>query len=113
MPEWYESRFTGLFTAYGRVPLRPHDPDVPVTAGALPPWFPGEDELGGGGAGLTPGEAALACVGEAVERLLARALPCDGCVEAGFADWPLDEPAVDPRRWVLFHPDQYAAPGFP
>jgi ribosomal protein S12 methylthiotransferase accessory factor len=113
MPAWYESRFTGLFTTFGRVPLRPHDPDIPMTAGELPPWFPGEGDLGGGGAGLTSEEADLACVGEAVERMLARALPCDGSVESTFADWPLDEPAVDPRRWILFHADQYAIPGFP
>src|SRR5271166_4074308 len=113
MPAWYESRFTGLFTTFGRVPLRPHDPDVAMTAGELPLWFPGEGDLGGGGAGLTSEEADLACVGEAVERMLARALPCDGSALAAFADWPLNEPAVDPRRWVLFHADQYALPGFP
>jgi ribosomal protein S12 methylthiotransferase accessory factor len=113
MPAWYESRFTGLFTTFGRVPLRPHDPDVPMTAGELPAWFPGEGDLGGGGAGLTSEEADLACVGEAVERMLARALPCDGSIEAAFAAWSLDEAAVDPRRWVLFHADQYALPGFP
>jgi ribosomal protein S12 methylthiotransferase accessory factor len=34
-------------------------------------------------------------------------------VEARARDWPLDEPAVGPGRWVLFHPDQYALAGFP
>ena len=113
MPAWYESRFTGLFTTFGRVPLRPHDPDIPMTAGELPPWFPGEGLLGGAGAGLTSEEADLACVGEAIERMLARAMPYDGSVEAAFADWSGDEPAIDPQRWVLFHTDQYASPGFP
>ena len=34
-------------------------------------------------------------------------------VEASFAEWPLDEPAVPPERWVLFHAEQYAQAGFP
>jgi ribosomal protein S12 methylthiotransferase accessory factor len=34
-------------------------------------------------------------------------------VECSYADWPLDEPAVPPSEWVLFHPEQYRASGFP
>jgi ribosomal protein S12 methylthiotransferase accessory factor len=34
-------------------------------------------------------------------------------VTAAWGDWPLEEPAVKPDRWVLFHPEQYAIPGFP
>ncbi len=112
MPDWHDSRFTGLFTLFVRVPLRPHDPSLPMTAGEMPPWHPGEAELGCGGAGWTTEEADLACLGEAIERMLARALPCDDSVQAAWA-WPLKEKAVDPRRWVLFHPDQYAEKGFP
>src|SRR5262249_25945132 len=51
--------------------------------------------------------------GEAVERWQSWPLPGDGAVPASFQDWPLDEPAVPPGRWVLFHPEQYALPGFP
>jgi ribosomal protein S12 methylthiotransferase accessory factor len=55
----------------------------------------------------------MACVGEGIERLLARALPCDSSIEAAWASWPLGEPAVDPRQWVLFHQEQYDSEGFP
>src|SRR5262249_13596312 len=40
-------------------------------------------------------------------------LPQDRFVESSFANWPLDEPAVGPDRWVMFHPDQYRWEGFP
>ena len=54
MPAWSESRFTGLFTLFVRVELRPHDPSLPMTAGEMPAWNPGEPELGCAGAGWTP-----------------------------------------------------------
>ena len=113
MPAWYESRFTGLFTLFVRVELRPHDPALPMTAGEMPAWNSGEPELGCAGAGWTTEESEQACVGEAIERWLARALPCDASVEAAWNSWPLDEPAVEPERWVLFHPDQYSSREFP
>lgn len=113
MPGWHDDHFTGLFTLFVRVQVRPHDPSVPMTAGEMPPWYPGEPELGCGGAGWTVEEADLACLGEAVERILARALPRDHFVEASWSNWPLHEPAVDPRHWVLFHPAQYAQQHFP
>ena len=52
-------------------------------------------------------------MGEAIERLQACPLPDDDAVEASFDKWPLDEPAVAPSAWVLFHGEQYAQPGFP
>src|SRR5262249_26384664 len=55
--------------------------------------------------------AREACVGEAIERLQAYALPSDGVIEATFSE--LDEPAAEPEQWVLFHPDQYRSPRFP
>ncbi len=113
MPAWYESRFTGLFTLFVRVNLRPHDPSLEMTAGEMPPWESGDHELGCGGAGWTAEQAELASVGEAIERILARALPCDDSLKASFASWPINERAVDPSRWVLFHPQQYASAGFP
>src|SRR6516225_5006036 len=112
MAAWYASRCTGLFTAFGRVPPRPHDPAVAVWAGTVPRGA-GAQELAAGGAGWDAAAAEAACVGEAVERLAARPLPGDGSVEASFQDWPLAEPTVPPERWVLFHPEQYAEPGFP
>jgi len=113
MPAWYESRFTGLFTLFVRVEPRPHDPSLPMTAGEMPAWNPGEPELGCAGAGWSAEESEQACVGEAIERVLARALPHDASIEAAWNSWPLDEPAVDPGRWVLFHPDQYRSRDFP
>src|SRR5512139_3574135 len=112
MAGWHDSRFTGLFTFFGRLPLAPHDPDVAMTAGEMPSWFAGEADLGCGGAGWTPEEADLACLGEAIERVQARALPLDASIESSYAAWPLDEPAIDPRRWVLFSPEQCSAADF-
>ncbi|MBI3857763.1 MAG: YcaO-like family protein, partial [Planctomycetes bacterium] len=51
-------------------------------------------------------------IGEAIERIQAYPLPVDASVEASVSDWPLEEPAVGPGRWTLFHPDQYHSPGF-
>ena len=113
MPAWYESRYTGLFSTLVRAPQRAHDPSVHVTAAQTPPWHASEPELGGSGAGWTKMDADLACVGESIERLLARALPRDGFVESSWNTWPLDEPAIAPDRWTLFHDEQYASEGFP
>ena len=113
MPAWYESHFTGLFTLFVRVEPRPHDPSLPMTAGEMPAWNSREPELGCAGAGWTAEASEQACVGEGIERLLARALPRDASLEAAWKSWLLDEPAVDPGRWVLFHPDQYRSREFP
>jgi ribosomal protein S12 methylthiotransferase accessory factor len=66
-----------------------------------------------GGAAWTAEGAEAAALGEAVERWQSRPLPADHVIEASHAGWPLEEPAVDPDRWVLFSPEQYATPGFP
>src|SRR5262249_27328951 len=42
-----------------------------------------------------------------------RTLPRDVSIQAAWASWPVGEPAVEPGRWVLFHPEQYATEGFP
>jgi ribosomal protein S12 methylthiotransferase accessory factor len=34
-------------------------------------------------------------------------------VEASWGRWPLTEPAIAPKSWVLFHPEQYAQRWFP
>jgi ribosomal protein S12 methylthiotransferase accessory factor len=113
MERWYASPYTGLFSRFGPLPLRPYDPAVPVWAGMLPPWGARGQELAVGGAGWDAAAAEAACVGEAIERLQPYRLPADRVVFGSFAAWPLDEPAVPPERWVLFHPEQYAAAGFP
>lgn len=113
MHAWAKSRYTGLFTHWVRAPRRPHDPDVFISAGELPAWTQGEPAFGCSGAGWTPEAADLACLGEGIERLLARPLPDDGAVLAAWDNWPLAEPAIAPERWVLFGASQYARPGFP
>jgi ribosomal protein S12 methylthiotransferase accessory factor len=110
---WYASPYTGLFAQCGPVPRRPHDPEVAIWSGAAP--LPGREAEPppSGGAGWDEEAAEAAGVGEAVERWQSWPLPCDQAVEANHDHWPLDEPAVAPQRWVLFHPEQYALPGFP
>lgn len=113
MSSWHDSRFTGLFLRLGLLPLRPHDPYMPTWSGTLPPWGPRSHELTVGGAGWDSTAAEAACVGEALERLQPYPLPRDQILWASFRSWPLDEPALEPERWVLFHPEQYAQPDFP
>ena len=113
MEEWAESRFTGPFTSFDPQPLRPYDPVLPMHGGSFPAWADQAEEVRVSGAGWTEREAKLACIGEAVERLQPAPLPQDRFVESSFLDWPLDEPAVGPDRWVMFHPDQYRWAGFP
>lgn len=114
MNAWYESRFTGFFREFQRVAPRPHDPQVSVCAGIVPhlhPERPGLLDVGG--CGWSDEAAAAACVGEGMERLFAYPTDQDAAIESSYEDWPLDEPAVAPERWVLFHPQQYALDGFP
>jgi ribosomal protein S12 methylthiotransferase accessory factor len=113
MPPWHDDPFTGLLRHFVRAELRAHDPAVPITAGEMPPWFPDEPAIGCSGAGWDAEEADQACLGEALERSLARPLPCDHSIEAAWSGWLCAEPAIDPARWVFFHEDQYACDGFP
>ncbi len=110
---WYASRYTGLFTRFGALPSRPHDPSVAIHAATLPPVGSRHEELAIGGAGWTAADAEAACVGEAIERWQPYPLPNDQAIEASYDAWPLAEPAVEPERWVLFHPEQYARTDFP
>jgi ribosomal protein S12 methylthiotransferase accessory factor len=110
---WHRSRFTGLFTEFGPARIRAHDPDAAIHSGMVLPCGPRSESLPAGGAAWDESGAELACLGEAIERLQAYRLPCDGFREASFADWNFSEPAIDPARWVLFHREQYAQPGFP
>ncbi len=110
---WYESRFTGLFSQFGAIPVRPHDPQIFVCAGVLPAGGGREEALAVGGAGWNADSAEAACVGEGIERARTSALPDDQLMVTAYDNWPLDEPAVRPDQWVLFHPEQYEQPGFP
>jgi thiazole/oxazole-forming peptide maturase SagD family component len=110
---WWDSPYTGLFRGWRPLPAWPHDPAVSVWSGLLPRWGLDGSDLSVGGVGLDETEAATAALGEAIERWMCRPLPGDGRVLATYADWPLDEPAVEPSRWVLFHPEQYATTGCP
>lgn len=109
---WYASLFTGLFTASGPVPLRAHDPDVPVWSCESPLAGPELEPLATGGAGWDAEAAEAAGVGEAIERWQTWPLPGDRAVTVSYKHWPLDESAIAPDRWVLFHPEQYALPDF-
>jgi thiazole/oxazole-forming peptide maturase SagD family component len=113
MTPWYSSLYTGLFTSFSSLTLRPHDPQLFLFSGTTAAWSGIAQELSGSSIGWDAEAAEGACVGEAVERLQAYALPDDQIVSARYAAWPLDEPAVPPERWVLFHPEQYLLPGFP
>jgi ribosomal protein S12 methylthiotransferase accessory factor len=110
---WYANPYTGLFAVSGLVPLEAYDPDVAIWSGVVPLPDRSAEPLAAGGAGLEPAAAEAAGVGEAIERWQTWPLACDRTVEAAYGDWTLDEPAIAPERWVLFHPDQYALPGFP
>ena len=113
MSAWYDDRFTGIFTQFVNVPLRAHDPDISICAAEMPSWFEGEVGLGCSGAGWTAEQAVAACLGEGIERLLARWLPDDRSVRSSVAKWSLDEPPIAPGGIVLFHEDQYRNNNFP
>src|SRR5262249_20914103 len=111
--KWYESRYTGIFTNFGRLNARPHDPEVSMWAGSVVPCGPRDRTFAIGGAGWTDRAAQMACIGEAVERFQTYPLPQDQSIETSLRNWPIDEPALGPENWVLFHPEQYRRSGFP
>jgi ribosomal protein S12 methylthiotransferase accessory factor len=111
--DWHISRFTGLFTECARIPARAHDPEVFVHSGTLLPCPPRNEALPVGGAGWDEQSAELACLGEGIERLQPARLAIDSFVESSFENWNRAELAMDPARWVLFLPEQYAQKGFP
>jgi hypothetical protein len=110
---WYASPYTGLFAESGLTGTAAHDPEVPIWSGLAPLPGPGGEPPASGGAGWDEASAEAAGVGEAIERWQSWPLPCDQVVEASVRRWPLDEPPVEPGWWVLYHPEQYALPGFP
>jgi ribosomal protein S12 methylthiotransferase accessory factor len=110
MSVWHSSLFTGLFTRFGPMTPRPHDPDCALSSGELAAAH-GTATASGIGWGAAAAEGA--CVGEAIERLQCAPVPDDEIVTARFADWRRKEPALDPARCVLFHAEQYRQAGFP
>jgi ribosomal protein S12 methylthiotransferase accessory factor len=112
-PAWYVSPYTGLFVESGLMRPEAFDPDVAIWSGVSPLPGPNTEPPASGGAGWDGESAEGAGIGEAIERWQSWPLPCDTAIQASFQDWPLDEPAVAPQRWVLFHPEQYALPRFP
>ena len=113
MTPWYASTYTGLFRSFGALSPRPHDPQLALCSGSAAPWIASDQNVEASGIGWDADAAEGACVGEAIERLQPYALPDDQIISASYAAWPLDEPAVPPERWILFHPEQYAQSGFP
>ena len=108
---WYASPYTGLFAESGPVP---HQRSTGRQSGrALRVPDPGAELPASGGAGWDVEAAEAAAVGEAIERWQSWPLPCDRVLTASYRDWPLDEPALGPGRWVLFHNEQYTLPNFP
>jgi ribosomal protein S12 methylthiotransferase accessory factor len=112
MTAWYASRYTGLFTRLGPLPVRPHDPRLAIWSGTAA-WGSPPREIHASGIGWEPEAAEAATVGEAIERLQTYPLPGDHLVTAREAEWPLPEPPVPCERWVLFHAEQYRQQGFP
>jgi thiazole/oxazole-forming peptide maturase SagD family component len=111
---WHESKFTGFFRDFQQVTSRPHDPQVSVCAGVAVHVHPEQNgELQVGGCGWSDEAARNACVGEGIERLFAYPTDQDAAIESSHQNWPLDEPAIAPESWVLFHPQQYTLAGFP
>ncbi|MGE0713217.1 MAG: YcaO-like family protein [Planctomycetota bacterium] len=104
---------TGLFKGMGPLAPRPSDPDLYLWAGTLAPAGGRHVDVAVGGAGWTEAGATLAGLGEGIERHQPCPLPGEEGLEASLAEWPLEEPALGPEAWVLFHPEQYARDGFP
>jgi ribosomal protein S12 methylthiotransferase accessory factor len=113
MNDWAASRFTGIVTQASAIPRRAHDPVCAVASATAPAELSAHEPATASGIGWDANHAEAACIGEAIERWQARPLPDDQRLSARFDRWPLDEPAVDPATWVLFHEDQYRQPGFP
>ncbi len=109
MTPWYASRFTGLYSHLGPLPVRPHDPQLHVWSGVAA----GKHEVHASGIGWDAALAGAACAGEAIERWQTYPLPGDQLVTACADEWALDEPLVPCERWVLFHAAQYASADFP
>ncbi|MBX3275195.1 MAG: YcaO-like family protein [Sandaracinaceae bacterium] len=113
MTAWVASPYTGLFTAFDRLDAEPHDPAIVMYAGTLARRGAHAAATLVGGAGWRASDARAACVGEAIERCEGWLRAADGAIEATYAAWPRDEPAIAPSAFALFSEPQYARDGFP
>jgi ribosomal protein S12 methylthiotransferase accessory factor len=92
------------------------EPELPITASALLSsyteglWRDHGGEIGSG-KGLDAKEALLGAVGEALERYSAARYHRDTLRHTAMAD--LEQPAVDPREFVLYDDKKYSQPDFP
>lgn len=106
---------TGIVNDLTELQVNPGDPDLHFFAAQLPDleqWLGFSYQERSSAAGCTRGEAVAATLGEAIERYAGAA----ALHEAGdliVASWQdLGETAVDPRRFALYAPEQYAS-GWP
>lgn len=110
------SRYVGLVPRVERVLAATADAPVPTCICTLASdrrvVGTGLEHVGvTGGGGRSPGAAAAAAVGEAVERYAATWIPADRLVYATAAE--LGGDAVSPERFALFAEQQYGEPAFP
>jgi ribosomal protein S12 methylthiotransferase accessory factor len=90
--------------------------ESPIVVIAAPPHVVSDDGTVrrlpiGWGKGLSPADAVLSAVGEAIERYAPSLPDPSKTIEALATD--LDGPHLDPRRFALYSPEQYAHPEFP
>src|SRR5438128_8951296 len=87
MTPWHTSPFTGLFTDFGPILSRPHDPACALSSGVVASWLAQHETATGSGIGWDNAAAEGACVGEAIERLQCSPLPDDGTTIARHDRW--------------------------
>jgi ribosomal protein S12 methylthiotransferase accessory factor len=102
------SPLVGLVTELDEQLAAPDDARLPHLLAAA-----SADGPTGGGAGYAAGRdvARRAALGEVAERHAAACVPDEELVLASAEE--LGEQAIDPARFALFAPEQYARPGFP
>lgn len=109
----HTNQFTGVFSDIRRVPLRHFDPTIFAFGATLARDSRLAAAMEVGGAGWTEAAARAACVGEGFERFRCSPTPSDALIKSSFSAWEVDEPAVDPARWILFANAQYESSDFP
>jgi len=114
LTEWVDP-LTGVIPAVSAESPRETGLELPIVVTAAPPHLVSEDGTVrrlpiGWGKGLSPADAVLSAVGEAIERYAASLPDRSKMIEGRAAD--LDGPHLDPRRFALYSPEQYARPGF-
>ena len=111
----YVNRFTGIFREIAPIPAYAHDPEIFFHGGVLARGRRG-DETGRnvGGAGFSPAEAELSCLGEGIERFELSPPVGSESVLGSFESFPIPgESPLEPGLWSIFSAAQYRQPGFP